>query len=176
MPLCAFLRACMSKKESKNSIPKTLSHPLIFYFWGWSKYQLLRRRFLSARLKISGSEDSALPNSLLGMNAVKGRDVCRQREGSLLLLLLLLLLCLLLCYRHLDWPHWFNDECLLACKMQTHCKTVCTLAKLLQTVYMLECLLCTHWSVFLQSVSSSLSADFLSLFFHLNVAKHVNVA
>lgn len=96
------------------------------------------------------------------MNTVKVWDVCRQWEGSWFLLLLL---CLLLCYRHLDWPRWFNDECLLACKTQTHCKTVCTLAKLLQIVYMLEWILCTHWFVFTMCIFLSqcrLSLAFLS--------------
>lgn len=53
--------------------------------------------------------------------AGRGREVCS-------LLSLLILLRVLLCYKHLDWPHWFHDECLLACKMWTHCRTVCKLA------------------------------------------------
>lgn len=142
MCLCVcFCVPTWARKRARSQFPR----PLVIL---WSLFlRVIKVPAFERRISLCQAGDIKVRRQR-GTNALEAWDVFRQREGSLLLPLLLLLLRLLLCYRHLDWPHWFNDECLLACKMQTHCKTVCTLAKLLQTVYMPEWALCTHRSAF----------------------------
>jgi len=61
--LRAFLRVCMSKKESKNSIPKTLSHPLIFISEGDQSTSFWEDDFSLLCWRYSGQKIARFPTA-----------------------------------------------------------------------------------------------------------------